>query len=94
MVIYVTMCDVSNVVYVRFMQLRQAKSTEEIQEVLSSKDYSFLFECGYSKPSITLADIQELLRTVWLHHTVYRVYGEIQQLKDGIVNTLKRGSGV
>ena len=70
------------------MQLRQDKSTEEIQEVLSANDYSFLFECGYSKPSITLADIQELLRTVWLHHTVDRVYGEIQQLKDGIVNTL------
>ena len=28
------------------------------------------------------------MRTVWLHHTVCRVYGEIQQLKDGIVNTL------
>ena len=71
------MCDVSNVVYVHFMQLRQAKSTEEIQDVLSANDYSFLFECGYSKPSITLVDIQELLRTVWLHHTVYRFYGEI-----------------
>ena len=75
------------------MQLELAKSTEEIQEILSSNDYSFRFDCGYTKADrlISVNEIQSFQRAVWLHYTVYRVYGEIQQLREGIMNTLNFG---
>lgn len=71
-----------------FVQLKQAKTEEEIKDMLIAMDYSFQFECGYLKRIVTVQDVQEFLRTAWLHYTVYNVYGEISQLKDGIANTL------
>ena len=70
------------------MQLKQAESEEEIKDILVANDYSFQFECGYLKRVVTLKDVREFLHAAWLHYTVYNIYGEISQLKDGIVNTL------
>ncbi len=70
------------------MQLKQAESEEEIKDILAANDYSFQFECGYLKHVVTLKDVGEFLHVAWLHYTVYNIYGEISQLKDGVVNTL------
>lgn len=42
----------------------------------------------HSCRAITLDDVPLLLRAVWLHFTLYKVYGEIQQLKTGLLQTL------
>ena len=38
-----------------------------------------------------LDDIQTFVRAIWLHFTAYRCYGEVQQLRSGLWNTLNFG---
>ena len=56
---------------------------------MATEDYS-CFDCGFTKAdsSISLNDINLFVRAVWLHFTVYRIDGEIQQLREGLINTL------
>lgn len=32
------------------LQLQQAESTEEVQRILGTRDFSFQFDCGFAKP--------------------------------------------
>ena len=67
-----------------------ATSDGELQELFESLDYSFRFDCGYSKPvsSITLETRTEFVRCITLHY-LYSVYAEICQLRKGLLETLK-----
>lgn len=51
--------------------------------IILHNPYTF---CYYR--AITLDDVPLLLRTVWLDFTLYRVYGETQQLRNGLLETL------
>ena len=73
------------------MQIEKATSTEEMITELEANDYSFRFDCGFNKPqsAITSADKQTFLRAVWLHYVLYSVYGELQQFREGLLETLQ-----
>ena len=66
-----------------------ATSDAELQELFESVDYSFRFDCCYSKPasSITLETRDEFVRCISLHY-LYSVYAEINQLRKGLLETL------
>ena len=57
---------------------------------MEEDDYSFRFECGFAKPqsAITYSDKLVFLKSVWLHHVIYSVYGELEQFKEGLLETL------
>ena len=53
-------------------------------------DYSFRFDCGFTKAQpaiyILFSDKQVFLKSVWLHCVI--VFGELQQFKEGLLDTL------
>ena len=53
--------------------------TEELQSLLGSVEFSFRFQCGYSKstPRVTLDDKGELVRCVWLHYVHFQVHTDL-----------------
>jgi len=58
---------------------------------MSSEDFNFRFDCGYTKANIKLEDRDEMITTIALHFLVYRVHGEICQLQLGMKETLNFG---
>ena len=74
-----------------FMQIDKAASTDEMISEMEEKDYSFRFDCGFTKPqsAITYSDKQTFFRSVWLHYVIYSVYGELEQFRDGLLETLQ-----
>ena len=87
---YITHKEMDEVtkVWLFVVQIEKATSTEEMINELETKYYSFRFDCGFNKPqsAITSADKQTFLRSVWLH---YVVYSELQQFRDGLLQTLQ-----
>lgn len=49
------------------------------------------FECGFHKPTsqLELSDRNELLKTIWLHYSFFVPLAEIQQLRNGLRETLQ-----
>ena len=60
---------------------------EELQQILSGSDYSFRFDCGFSKV-ISMENRHELLSIAWKHYVLYSVYAEVSELRNGLLNTL------
>ena len=58
--------------------------------VLSTGDYAFIYECGYSKPtsSITMETRHEFVKCIILHYCTFSCYAESNQLKSGLVGVL------
>ena len=58
--------------------------------VFQKYDFDFLFTCGYTKAisQITVNDIDQLVKTVWLHYVHYHPLAELIQLRKGIRDTL------
>ena len=63
------------------------KNDEELQHILNGPDYSFCFDCGFSK-AIKMDNILEFLSVAWKHYVVYSIYAEISELRNGLLNTL------
>ena len=55
-----------------------------IELLISNTD--MVCEAGYSKPIVNsiLADKDEIIRTIFLHQTIYRCLAELEQLKKGL----------
>ena len=76
-----------------FMQIDKAASTDEMISEMEENNYSFRFDCGFTKPQsailVTYSDKQTFFRSVWLHYVIYSVYGELEQFRDGLLETLQ-----
>ena len=63
----------------------ETNDSKMIQEIVS-KNSSIIMDCGYSRllGKIGSEERQELIRTIFLHGTIYKVMGELEQLKAGL----------
>lgn len=66
--------------------MKEAADDSTLQQVLSSDDLSFRFECGISKPSTAyhIDDIPTILRLICLHFIILQRKAEIDQLIEGL----------
>ena len=57
---------------------------------MGDEDYNFRFDCGFCKPSIalTIAEKENIISELSLHHVVLRVLGETEQFCKGVKETL------
>lgn len=62
-----------------------------MKKLMLSEEFNFRFDCGYTKANVVVADKEELFRTIALHYLVYRVHGEIDQIKKGMRETFNFG---
>ncbi len=58
---------------------------------MGSDDFSFRFQCGYTKPvfRINLEDKEDITRCIWLHYVHFQVHAELDQLRKGLFETLQ-----
>ena len=63
--------------------MQSASTAEELQTLLNRDDFNFRFHCGYTKPTalISLADKEELVRSIWLHCMLFHPHAELQLQK-------------
>ena len=68
------------------MQVANVQTAEELQKLLDSEEFSFRFEFGFGIPSckVTLADREDVVRSLSLHNLIYANKAEIDQLKEGL----------
>ena len=81
----VYVCYICILDFVSCMQIENAKSNSELQEVCSS-GMDLILDAGYSKAiaSISLDSKQELTNTLVLHYTLYRNKAVLDQLRSGL----------
>ena len=72
-------------------QVQVATSSEELQALIQEEEFDFRFRCGYSKPvaQIDISDRDEFIQAIWLHHVLFQPYAELEQLKNGLKDTLQ-----
>lgn len=58
---------------------------------MEKEEFSFRFQCGYNKPDfrVTLADKEDMLRSIWLHYVHFQVHAELDQFRKGLFETLQ-----
>lgn len=68
------------------LQLSQCKSTEDLKDLLDSKEFEFRFDAGLSFPSdsVKIEDVNNIIRSLAMHFLVYSCKAELDQLKAGI----------
>ena len=74
--------------------MQSATTIEGLQSLLSGEagdDFTFWFNCGYTKPTtlVSLADKEDLVRSVWLHFVLSHPHPELQQLQKCLNQTLQ-----
>ena len=64
------------------MQVLEAQSAEHLQAILKSGNYTFRFDCGFSKPItvITMQTRQDFVQAITQHYFVFSVYAKITGL--------------
>lgn len=66
-------------------QITQATTEGSVQSL--AKEYSeMVLESGFTKAAsaITLADRENLIKSLCLHHTIFKCKAELDQLKEGL----------
>ena len=66
-------------------QITEATTDESVRSFAS--EYSdMLLESGFTKASsaITLADREDMIKSLCLHHIIFKCKGELDQLKEGL----------
>ena len=66
------------------MQISEAKSTEELSDLLACDSYSFVREVDYSKPQPQYGDKKDLVHSIALHYVIFSVEAELDQIVQGL----------
>lgn len=74
-----------------FLQVLEANSTQDLQNLLSHEEFDFRFDCGYSKATsqLELSHREELVKSIWLHYVFFKPHAELDQLRKGLRETLQ-----
>ena len=80
--------------YIIHYQLLECTDDQQFQAMVGSSEFDFRFDCGYFKASshVKLVDRPELVRAIALHYLVLRNHSEIEQIRNGLMETLDFGS--
>ena len=80
--------------YLLPFQLQASSTQDQLRSVFDKHDFDFLFTCGYAKPIslVKLADVRQLVKTVWLHYVKFNPRVELEELRRGICETLQLDS--
>lgn len=72
--------------YFIILQVCEVQTTEQLHILLDSEEFSFRFEFGFSAPSrtFTVADKDDIVKSLSLQYLIYANRAEIDQLKDGL----------
>ena len=72
------------------MQLKNATTSAELQQLLASDDYDFCYDLGFGKPvtTIRLEDCDEMVSGMAKHYAILVVKAELDQLLAGLASTL------
>lgn len=68
------------------VQIQNASSNEQLQDMLWSDNFSFIMNCEFVKPTttVTMEDIPALIQAVLLEYVVLRSTQEIAQFIEGL----------
>ena len=66
------------------MQISEAKSTEELSDLLGCDSYSFIRDVGYSKPQPKYGDKEDIVHSIALHYVILSVKAELDQIVQGL----------
>jgi len=80
-----------NEVCLNYLQVQEAKTTEELSGIVGTDEYDFRFDCGYTKPTcqLKIADRDQMVKCIWLHFIFFMPHAELEQLKQGFQETLR-----
>lgn len=67
--------------------MNEASSGDELEQILQHSDYTFRFDCGFSRV-ITMENKHEFMSVVWKHFVLYSIYAELTEFRNGLLNTL------
>ena len=72
------------------MQIADASSTSQLQELLNTEEFNFRYDLGISKPAheVRLGDRETLVSSMALHYGVLVVKAELDQILCGLSSTL------
>ena len=72
------------------MQIQDASSVSQLQELLNKEEFDFRYDLGISKPAhaVRLDDRETLVSSMALHYGVLVVKAELDQILCGISSTL------
>jgi hypothetical protein len=68
----------------KVQKISEAKSTEELLDLLHCDSYSFVRDVGYLKPQPVYGDKQDIVRSVALHYVILSVKAELDQIVQGL----------
>ena len=68
------------------VQIQNASSSDQLQDMLWSDNFSFVMDCGFVKPTttVTMEDIPALVQAVFLEYVLLRSTQEIAQFIEGL----------
>lgn len=63
----------------------QSATEQELQSVIG-RNFNFLYDCGFTKPSIRITenDKVDIIQTISLHHVILRSKAELDQFAEGL----------
>ena len=69
-----------------FSQMRNASDDRELEQVLQSEEFDFLYDCGIHQPlnSITVANRDTIISAIAKHFSVIVCKAELDQLIEGL----------
>lgn len=66
--------------------MRDVASEEELECILKNSDYSFRFDCGFSR--VVTMDNKHELSLAWNHYVLYSIFAEVSEFRNGLLSTL------
>ena len=69
----------------------KASTSEEMKALLSSSEFDFRFSCGSTRnvQQIQVQEKEDFIRSIWLHYVLFQPLGELDQLRQGLLDTLQ-----
>ena len=96
--VYATLsnCCVMLIFSYNIIQIQDTTTDDDFAIEIQKPEYNFQFSCGYAKPtrSMTLADKDEFIHAIWLHHVFFLPHAELEQLCKGFRDTLQMDRAV
>ncbi|XP_011405992.1 PREDICTED: G2/M phase-specific E3 ubiquitin-protein ligase-like [Amphimedon queenslandica] len=79
-------CITDHEVKRKILKISSANS-DEFQQLVTSEDYSFQYECGFNKV-IKFSNKRKFVNCALMHYTLFNIHSELTSLRKGFMKTL------